>query len=213
MTLSVYPFPPPTPRQLSRTPPPPLPARRAPSPPATNRPSAIDDALMRLLPEARCELTHRNAFELLIAVILSAQTTDKGVNLCTPGLFARFPTPAALAAAEVTEVEGPRSDRDMERAMWFNPSTKGKKPLLVGLHTWSSTFASAGGDAVYAKWCIDQGWIFIHPDFRGPNWTPPALGSDRAVQDVVEAVAWAKTQAEVDDTRVHPNGVRRGGPT
>lgn len=69
------------------------------------RAAALDDALMRLLPEARCELTHRNAFELLIAVILSAQTTDKGVNLCTPGLFARFPTPAALAAAELAEVE------------------------------------------------------------------------------------------------------------
>jgi endonuclease III len=69
------------------------------------RAAALDDALMRLLPEARCELTHRNAFELLIAVILSAQTTDKGVNLCTPGLFARFPTPVDLAAAELTEVE------------------------------------------------------------------------------------------------------------
>lgn len=113
--------------------------------------------------------------------------------------------------AEVTKVEIPCNDGVKQAAMWFNPSAKGKKPLLVGLHTWSSSFASAGGDAVYAKWCIDQGWIFIHPDFRGPNWTPPAMGSDRAVQDVVEAVAWAKTQAEVDDSRVYLIGVSGGG--
>jgi pimeloyl-ACP methyl ester carboxylesterase len=111
----------------------------------------------------------------------------------------------------VSKVEIPCSDGVRQQAMWFKPSTPGKKPLLVGLHTWSSTFASAGGDAVYAKWCINQGWIFIHPDFRGPNWTPPAMGSDRAVQDVVEAVAWAKKQAEVDDTRVYLIGVSGGG--
>lgn len=113
--------------------------------------------------------------------------------------------------SEVSKVEIPCSDGAMQRAMWFKPASKGKKPLLVGLHTWSSNFASAGGDAVYAKWCIDQGWIFMHPDFRGPNWTPPALGSDRAVQDVVEAVAWAKTQAEVDESRVYLIGVSGGG--
>lgn len=51
-------------------------------------------------------LDSRNHFELLIAVILSAQTTDRQVNLVTPALFARFPTPAALAAADPVEVEG-----------------------------------------------------------------------------------------------------------
>lgn len=113
--------------------------------------------------------------------------------------------------AEVTKVEIPCSDGAKQAAMWFAPKASGKKPLLVGLHTWSSTYASAGGDAVYAKWCIAQGWVFVHPDFRGPNWTPPALGSDRAVQDVVEAVAWAKTQTEVDESRVYLIGVSGGG--
>ena len=113
--------------------------------------------------------------------------------------------------AEVSKVEIPCSDGVKQPAIWFTPAKKGKKPLLVGLHTWSSTFASAGGDAVYAKWCIEQGWAFVHPDFRGPNWTPSALGSDRAVQDVVEAVAWAKTQTEVDDSRIYLIGVSGGG--
>ncbi len=52
-----------------------------------------------------CELDHRNSFELLAATILSAQCTDARVNLVTPTLFARYPTPEALAAAQPEEVE------------------------------------------------------------------------------------------------------------
>ena len=56
-------------------------------------------------PEALCELDHRNAFELLAATILSAQCTDARVNLVTPALFARYPTPDDLAHAEPAELE------------------------------------------------------------------------------------------------------------
>ena len=54
---------------------------------------------------AACELDHENAFQLLVATILSAQTTDVRVNTVTPRLFARFPTAADLAAADPAEVE------------------------------------------------------------------------------------------------------------
>ena len=57
-----------------------------------------------LFPDAHCELNHRNAFELLIATILSAQATDVGVNKVTPNLFERFQTPDCLAAASEEEV-------------------------------------------------------------------------------------------------------------
>lgn len=56
-------------------------------------------------PDAECELDHSNAFELLAATILSAQTTDARVNMVTPELFARYPTAAALAAANPRDVE------------------------------------------------------------------------------------------------------------
>jgi endonuclease III len=56
-------------------------------------------------PGAECELTHRNPFELLAATILSAQCTDARVNMVTPALFARYPTPADLAAANISELE------------------------------------------------------------------------------------------------------------
>ena len=54
---------------------------------------------------ALCELRHRNAFELLAATILSAQTTDVRVNEVTPALFLRYPTPEALSAAVPEELE------------------------------------------------------------------------------------------------------------
>src|SRR5437868_10833636 len=52
-----------------------------------------------------CALEHRNPFQLLAATILSAQTTDERVNMVTPALFARYPTPADLAAAAPGDVE------------------------------------------------------------------------------------------------------------
>ncbi len=61
--------------------------------------------LESLYPDAHCELNHRNDFELLIAVSLSAQTTDERVNSVTPELFARYPDPYALAKAKHTDVE------------------------------------------------------------------------------------------------------------
>jgi endonuclease-3 len=56
-------------------------------------------------PDAICELDHRNAFELLAATILSAQTTDKRVNMVTPALFARYPDAESLAGADPAELE------------------------------------------------------------------------------------------------------------
>ncbi len=72
---------------------------------APERVAAILDALRRTYPNVVCALTHRNAFELTIATILSAQTTDVGVNKATPQLFKLYPTPKALAAASLPEIE------------------------------------------------------------------------------------------------------------
>jgi endonuclease-3 len=65
----------------------------------------ILEALEAAIPDPRTELNWSNPFELLIATILSAQCTDEKVNQVTPRLFARFPTPQALAAADPAEVE------------------------------------------------------------------------------------------------------------
>jgi endonuclease-3 len=61
--------------------------------------------LKELYPDAKCALEYRNAFELLCATILSAQCTDLRVNMVTPTLFARYPTPFELARANPADVE------------------------------------------------------------------------------------------------------------
>jgi endonuclease-3 len=66
----------------------------------------VAKALARLYPDASCALEHRDAFELIVATILSAQCTDARVNLVTPALFARFPDATAMAGASPEELEG-----------------------------------------------------------------------------------------------------------
>ena len=61
--------------------------------------------LADLYPGAECELTHRNPYELLAATILSAQCTDVRVNMVTPALFEKYPTPESLAVARPADVE------------------------------------------------------------------------------------------------------------
>ncbi|WP_214698300.1 MULTISPECIES: endonuclease III [unclassified Exiguobacterium] len=65
----------------------------------------IADTMKQMFPDAHCELTHQNPFELVVAVALSAQATDALVNKVTPGLFEAFPTVEAMATAEVSEIE------------------------------------------------------------------------------------------------------------
>jgi endonuclease-3 len=69
------------------------------------RAEQILDALDRIYPDADCALHWRNPYELIAATILSAQCTDERVNMVTPALFARYPTPADLANARPTDVE------------------------------------------------------------------------------------------------------------
>ena len=69
------------------------------------RSAKIAAGLATTYPDAWCALVHRDAWELLVATILSAQCTDKLVNTVTPGLFAAYPTPAALATASPADVE------------------------------------------------------------------------------------------------------------
>ncbi len=67
--------------------------------------SKIAELLGKAWPNAVVELDHENAYQLLVATILSAQSTDKMINTITPALFAKYPDPAALAKAEPGELE------------------------------------------------------------------------------------------------------------
>jgi len=65
----------------------------------------ILNALDQMFPDAHVELLHKNHFELLVAVVLSAQTTDVAVNKVTPKLFERYKTPKELSEAQIKDVE------------------------------------------------------------------------------------------------------------
>jgi endonuclease-3 len=81
------------------------PSRTPLGPLAPDRITAILKALDEAYPNVECALTHRSPWELLVATILSAQCTDVRVNLVTPELFRRFPTPAAMAKASLPQLE------------------------------------------------------------------------------------------------------------
>jgi acetyl esterase/lipase len=101
----------------------------------------------------------------------------------------------------------------MQPALFYQPPGQtSPAPLLVGAHTWSgdylqSKYASQG------QWCIDHGWVFIHPNLRGPHATPESTGSRLVLEDMQSAVAYAKKCAEVDPSRVYLAGTSGGGYT
>ena len=88
------------------------------------RAATILSRLEREYPDARCALEHGDAYQLLVATILSAQCTDARVNMVTPAFFARYPTPEALARADRAEVE------DLIRSTGF---FRNKTRSLIGM--------------------------------------------------------------------------------
>ena len=102
------------------------------------------------------------------------------------------------------------ADSSEQPALFQAPERDEPAPLLVALHTWSGGYRSASGEE-YSKRCAKRGWVFIHPDFRGPSRRPEAGGSDLVVQDIVSAVDYARQRANVDPRRIYLAGASGGG--
>jgi acetyl esterase/lipase len=122
--------------------------------------------------------------------------------------------PFALGAAELSEIEIASSkDGAQQKALWWHPKSAPEKPvpLLVVLHTWSGNYRQKNWKEAAIKECEKRGWAMIHPDFRGPNWTPKACASEFAVQDVLDAVDWVRKQIKVDAKRIYLTGTSGGG--
>ena len=99
-----------------------------------------------------------------------------------------------------------------QKAYWYAPpgTDAGRPvPLLVFLHPWSFTYEMASPRS--AELAIEKGWALICPNFRGPNKTPDACGSDKVVQDILDAVAEAKRRARIDEKRIYLLGASGGG--
>jgi endonuclease-3 len=103
-------------------------ASAAAGPPAD--PAEVDRRLAAAIAQPRCELDHDGPWQLLIATILSAQSTDRTVNTVTPVLFQKWPTPEALATAPREEVEGV-----VHRTGFFRNKTKAIQGASLAIHT------------------------------------------------------------------------------
>jgi pimeloyl-ACP methyl ester carboxylesterase len=101
------------------------------------------------------------------------------------------------------------ADGKRQRALWYDSGASERRPLLVVLHSWSANYRQ-NLSIPFARFAVDNDWVFIAPDFRGPNLRPEATASDAAVQDVVDAVAFARDRAAVDDERVYLVGYSGG---
>jgi endonuclease III len=133
-------------------------------------------------PDSRCSLTHGNAYELLAATILSAQCTDARVNLVTPALFERYPTPAVLAHARQEEVE------ELVRTTGF---FRNKAKSLIGM-----------ADAL-----IDRHGGVV-PDEMAALTALPGVG--RKTANVVLGNAFGRAEGVVVDTHVTRLSARLG---
>ena len=71
----------------------------------SNKKALVEDYLEELFPDPKCELNYKNDYELLLAIMLSAQTTDKRVNECTKVLFGKYQTLEALSKANIKDIE------------------------------------------------------------------------------------------------------------
>jgi endonuclease-3 len=102
--------------------------RRGPWPPDPARVRSISEGLEELYPDVDCELDRETPFQLLIATILSAQTTDQRVNMVTPILFKRYPTPQAMAKAPL-----PTLEKIIRSTGFFRMKAKSIKGAAAGL--------------------------------------------------------------------------------
>jgi len=147
-----------------------------------------------------------------------ASISEKGILFqCLPDIIKKAPDPLLKPAPkgwpdEIKTINYPASsDKSQQPMLVRTAKSREKCPLLVGLHTWSGGYTQAGGEVVYARWCMENDWHFIHPDFRGPNMRPDACGSKKAVQDIIDAIEYMQKNHNVDPDRIYLIGVSGGG--
>ncbi len=104
------------------------------------------------------------------------------------------------------------ADSTDQPALFYNSGSPKMRPLLIALHSWSDNFQQQYS-IPYGKWAVKNDWVFIHPDHRGPYTNPQATASELAIQDIMDAINYAKNNAAVDTSRIYLIGFSGGGMT
>lgn len=113
--------------------------------------------------------------------------------------------------SEIQDIEYlSKADNSLQSMYFYAPECDEQIPLMVYLHPWSTDYRRDDG-SVYARWCIENNWAVIIPNFRGPNIRPEACGSELVVADINSAVDYALKNAPVDPGRIYICGVSGGG--
>lgn len=114
------------------------------------------------------------------------------------------------AAPKIVDIEIPRRGNEpAQPALWYHSGTDSKKPLLIVLHSWSADYLQHCG-IPYGVFAERNDWIFIHPNYRGEFDKPDATASEKAIQDVLDALEYAKANAPVDEDRIYLAGFSGG---
>ena len=127
------------------------------------------------------------------------------------GFVFLFPL-AHSAEPETIEILSSK-DKSMQKALFLIPKAAetAKRPLLVHLHSWSAHYNDSDSLKIAMEQAEKQGWIFISPEFRGPNDRPEAGASPLAIADVLDAVKYAEKHAKVDRRYIYLLGGSGGG--
>jgi poly(3-hydroxybutyrate) depolymerase len=140
--------------------------------------------------------------------VIHIMTDDLAIGLLTTAsLHAEDKTPDLR---EVT-IKSSHDSTEQPAMAYLPPAGDKPAPLLVILHTWSGDYRQRGWVDTCLAECQRRGWALIHPDFRGPNWTPAGCGSAAARQDVLDAVDYMKQKTQIDSRRVYLVGTSGGG--
>ncbi len=147
----------------------------------------------------------------LLALILASV-----VCAAEPKVAVKRPSAAESKAAALKLAVDITSSKDgsLQKVIYWRPESAAHDgagpsvPLIVFLHSWSGGFEQGPPWIDQAK---KMGWVLVAPDFRGPNSRPEACASDLASQDILDAVAHARRDAHIDDSRIYLVGGSGGG--
>ena len=144
-----------------------------------------------------------------LTVVMWSVVCSGGVSTCLLADDAAE-SEASLPATLQYDIPSSLDGKSQPVLAWAPETAKTQTtPLFVFLHSWSSDYTQ--DNSKWLRACSEQGWIWLHPNFRGINQSPQACGSRFARQDILDAIDYACELWQVDRQRIYLAGVSGGG--